>query len=280
MKKFLLILFFLCVCSNLNAQFKPWAFHKPGYSQEASQYISRLAVLPGTDTLNKYVEFIDSLVKNGIWVKIDEMWMFAHRTEANALIGLKNKKNCLNVNSTSFTAYRGFTSNGTTSYLTPQLNLSTEGVNYTVNSASIGVYSRTNANDAGLIDMGGNDASNNRIFVQTRTSNNFAGRINELTGDVVANSDSRGFFVINRNGAGATQYYKNATNLKSGTTSSSAIPNINIYICCRNSNGTAGDFSTKQLSFAFVGASLTSQEVTNFNSCLERLLDYLSAGVQ
>lgn len=85
---------------------------------------------------------------------------------------------------------------------------------------------------------------------------------------------------INRSGSSSTQYYKNGTNLKSGTTSSTAIPSVIINILCRNNNGTPGDFSNKQLSFALIGGSLSSQDVKNFNSCLERLLDYLGAGIQ
>lgn len=287
MKKIILIyIVTFCVFNfnNIFAQKKSlpieWFARKTGYSIEAKQYFDRLPTLPGQDTLLKMAEFIDSLKQNGVWVKIDEMWLFANKTSSNALIGLKNKKNCVSVNSPSFAVYRGFTSNGTTSYLSTQFNLGTEGVNYTRNSACIGVYSRTNASDVGLFDMGCVNSGTDRVFFQTRTGTNFAGRINEADGDVVSNSDSRGFFIINRSGASATQYYKNGTNLKSGTTSSTAVPSMVIYILCRNGNGIAGDFSTKQISFALIGGSLSSQDVTNFNNCLERLLDYLGAGVQ
>lgn len=288
MKKILIIIFLSCSLLNISdillAQKKTipteWFARKNNYSIEAQQYFNRLAILPGQDTLVKMAEFIDSLKQNGVWAKIDEMWLLANKTAANGLIGLKNKKNCTNVNSASFAAYRGFTSNGTTSYLNSQFNFATEGVNYTLNSASIGLYSRTNADNSGLFDFGVVDATINRIFFQTRTSNNFAGRINESAGDAVSNSDSRGFFIINRSGSSAAQYYKNAVNLKSSTTSSTAIPSGNAYILCRNGNGTPDGFSTHQISFVFVGGSLTSQEVTNFNNCLERLLDYLGAGVQ
>lgn len=278
------ILIFLFISTNLFAQKKSvqtdWFAKKNNYSAETQQYFNRLAVLPGSDTLIKIAEFIDSLKQNGTWLKIDEMWLLANKTSANALVGLKNKKNCVSVNSPSFSIYRGFTSNGTTSYLSTQFNLGTEGVNYTQNSASIGVYSRTNASDLGLHDMGCVNSGTDRVFLQSRSGTNFAGRINDADGDVISNSDSRGFFIINRSGGSATQYYKNGTNLKNGTTSSTAVPSMVIYILCRNGNGTPADFSTKQLSFAFVGGSLSSQDVKNFNSCLERLLDYLGAGVQ
>lgn len=288
MKKilFLFEVTFLCVfvLDSIFAQKKPlpteWFARKSNYSIEAQQYFNRLVILPGQDTLVKMAEFIDSLKQNGVWAKVDEMWLLANKTSSNALIGIKNKKNCVSVNSPSFAVYRGFTSNGTTSYLSTQFNLGTDGVNYIRNSASIGVYSRTNSSDVGLHDMGCVNSGTDRVFLQTRSGTNFAGRLNEADGDVVSNSDSRGFFIINRSGVSATQYYKNGTNLKSGTTSSTGVPSVIIYILCRNGNGTPGDFSTKQISFALIGGSLSSQDVTNFNNCLERLLDYLGAGVQ
>ena len=79
----------------------------------------------------------------GVWSKLDTFANFATDGDSNfALIDWKRLTLLTAVNSPTFTTNKGFTGNGTSSYINTNFNPSTQGVNYTQNNAgvSIGVF--------------------------------------------------------------------------------------------------------------------------------------------
>jgi len=86
-------------------------------------------------------QLVKDLKSAGVWTKLDTFGVFATDGDEDfALIDWIRLTQYTAVNSPSFTTNVGFTGNGTSSYLLPNFNPSTDGVNYTASDASFGVY--------------------------------------------------------------------------------------------------------------------------------------------
>lgn len=171
------------------------------------------------------------------------------------------------VNSPTFTPTLGYQGNGINQYLDTNFNPSTQGVKYTLNNASIGVYSLTNLSatqlEIGCVFGGGGNQS---ILDIRDTDNRFYSGINEPTTNISsANTDSRGLFVGNRFSSNSVNQLKNGVVTQTGSNASSVIPNLNTFLLCINVNTSANLFSTRQISLSFLGSSSYNQS-TFYNS--------------
>lgn len=254
----------------------------PGWSVEALTYYNLLTDPPDNETFQHIADFIDGLVTDGIYSKIDEMWLFAMNTEGNALKGMKGYKNCIAVNNPTFTAYKGFTGNGSSSYLNTNFNLRNDGISFTQNSASFGLYNRTQMSTASTTRAEGGSyttTSTNVTVIRTYFTTSVATALvnSSGSGNAISITNSQGFFIATR--TGSTYYaYKNGSGT-SGTDTSQLPANNNLFLLCLNANGSPFRYSTAELAFAFVGGYLNGTEVSNFTTRLETLLDALGAGV-
>lgn len=250
----------------------------PALDADAATLIAAMTTEPDATRQGLIDDLIVGLKTDGVWAELDELWVTAAHAEQAALLGWKRAHDLTAVNAPTFTTDRGFTGNGTTSYLNTNFVPSTDGVQYTQNDASMGVYSRTNS-QLGRNDMGGRTSSNSgRAYFQVRTTGdlfnvdfNNAAFANRPS---VANTNSSGFFAGRRTGASATQALKNGAVVATGTDSSSSLTNVALLIGGYNDAGTPGSFSTRQYAAAFVGAAMSeAQQLALYN----RLQTYMTA---
>ena len=99
------------------------------------------SVLTALDT------FITTLKSDGVWALLDAIWLPATNGDSDfATYNLKDPDSyqLTKVNSPTFTSLQGFSTDGSSSYLNTNFNPSTNGVNLSLNAASIGVYMRIN----------------------------------------------------------------------------------------------------------------------------------------
>jgi hypothetical protein len=163
------------------------------------------------------------------------------------------------VNSPTFTAGQGFAGNGTTMRIDTNYNPVSGGVNFTLNNGSLFVYSRTNAN-AFYVDLGHFNGTTAIAQMDIRDAGNFYFNINEIVGtsnEPVANS--LGLFSGIRTASNQVKSYKNGVLLETVASNSVALINNNMYLLARNNNGTAGQFSTRQLSMYAIGNNSVDQ---------------------
>lgn len=257
----------------------PTSFHS--YEPEVSTYISGL-----TTTLNPYhVGVIDRFVldiKTGININTlsemsDIMYILAGETQESSLRNLiKRQHDITAFNSPTFVQYEGFYGNGTSSYLDTNFSGKTQGVTYTLDNASIGMYSRININTAaGTSDLR-NFVTPNDVLIAPRYSNKFYGRLhNSSTGNLsFDNTDSRGMYIVTRSGSTINDIvaYKNKTipSLTKSLLGSTAIPSGTLFIGALNR--TSG-FSTQQYSFVFAGGYITTTMRDVIVDAFERYLD-------
>lgn len=264
---------------------KVFSVPAPVWSAEASTYFDQLSTLPDLDIMVQIAAFIDGLVSDGVYAKIDEMWLLAMNTDANSRKGIKAYKECTVVGTPTFTAYRGWQGTGA-NYLRTNYVPSTDGINYSASNASMGVYSRTDSQSNGF-DMGARHASSENsisITIQTRrtSTDHYRTRINLNTPQSTVLGTSLGFFAINRNpdlGTNLVHQYHNNSMISASSSLSPTAVTFELFIMVCNAAGTASGSTGRQLSFAFIGGKLTDTDASNLFTRLETLLDYIGAGV-
>jgi hypothetical protein len=145
----------------------------------------------------------------------------------------------------------------------------------TLNSTSVGVYSRTNTDllAPSIANVTGGQANETSLFL--RTSNLTALRVSGPTPATTANTDSRGLFIGNRVNLTQVQLQIRGTQ-----TTYSNIPGIlNTYQNFQLGGCSPNFFDTKQLAFAFIGDGLTSQNMTDMNTAVIAFQTALSRNV-
>lgn len=249
------------------------------YDADASALFAAMSSQPDATRKTLINTTILALKAAGIWTLLDELWFMAAHDSQAGLLGWKRKKDCTAVNAPTFTADRGYAGDGTTSYLNANFVPSTDGVQYTQNDASFGIYSRTNST-ATAADMGTKDSGSNISTIHARyMDNNVYGRINSLDDAGVATASSLGLTVVRRTGSAAKSIWRNGVSLSPGTTASSGVAASPFYIGARDDNGAAQFLSARQYAMAFVGASMSTQQQLDLFTITEAHLDAIGAGV-
>lgn len=238
---------------------------------DAATLIAAMTTTPDATRQGHINTLITGLKADGVWTKLDELWVTAAHAEQAALLGWKRYKNLTAVNAPTFTVDRGFAGNGTTSYLNTNYVPSTDGVNYTLNDASLGVYSRT-AGISGSTLIG---AGPNTTIVKIATPN-LRGNINGALGSqAIAAAVAAGFNVVRRASSTHVQGWKNGAQIGSDVSASSAsLTSSALYLDALNNGGTAIEFDTTQIAAAFVGAAMSeAQQLALYN----RIQTYMTA---
>ena len=204
------------------------------------------------------------------FAEFDRLWIHGLANSIAARTSLANPTSTMitAVNSPTFTASQGYTGNGTNSYLNTNYNPTTNGVKYTLDSASIYVYSRTNLNGTKL-DIGHANATSYSTL-DIRDGGSFYRSINQvgLASPVVV-ANSLGLFSGVRVGTLDVRSYRNGVSLLNNTTASSTLINNNMYVSALNNNGTAAFYSQRQLSVSAIGSGIINQ--ANFYTAVQAL---------
>jgi hypothetical protein len=230
---------------------------------------------------------VDTLIKglktDGVWSKLDRLWLFAAENSQAALTDLVGLTLATANGSPTFTTDRGYTGQDLatpTAYVDSGYNPSS-GATFTQNSAHISAWSVTNnaASNGGCLmgaDTSGGGNSNINLF-DTYLDGNVYGRINDApaSGSQGAPGTRQGHWIANRSGASASQVYQNGSNFSSPNATSGAVPNTNLFILC-DDNSASGPINgtPNQLAMASAGGSLSSTDASNFYS---RLRTYMTA---
>lgn len=200
---------------------------------------------------------VTTLKNDGNWNKLDRLFIFANEAQDQGLVSLVNPTStaATAVNSPTFTADQGFTGNGTTSYVNLNYNPAINNIVLSQNSASIGLYSRTNSAIAAY-DIGNSTSSSSRFFsIASRWSdgNNYSGAF-QNTETTTALANSTGLFAQIRTASNAVSTSRNGVQINSGSNVSTSPTSVNVLCCCISSSGTPTYFSTRNISVAFIGS--------------------------
>lgn len=259
------------------------AVNSDANSPEADAYFARLSLagLSADETHdNAIADLINGLVSDGVWPKLDALWITAAFSLDIARLNLVSSSYALvdtSGNAPTFVADRGIkcTVTGQSTQYTP----STAAGVLTLNSAHVMVWPNE-AIDSNAGDFGTLAGTGGHIYVYTDTPAGTFGNALRLNansgGDPYGHATSgKGFYLGSRdNSTTRTAYHGEGGTLtdygtgSSGTTSS--LPDTALYLGGVNGNGVG----LKQVSAASIGAFLTSVEAQSF---YDRLQAYMTA---
>lgn len=253
-----------------------------GYTTEYQAVYDAMTNKPTSGIASAQNTMVQSLKTAGLWSKIDVLYIFAQYSNgaSEALINWKNPGtyNADINNSPTFTSLRGFTGNGSNSYIGTNWNPSTNGVNYTQNSASAFYYARsmqTNTASNFGAESGSNamvDVSNGSSSIHYQSFNNAPYTSNSAT------FGSNGFFIYNRASSSSFEIYKNNGVIGGDSLTSTAVVNREVYVLALN-DGSVANPSGAEIAVFGCGSSLSSQERTNLQSAIETYMDSNGFGI-
>jgi hypothetical protein len=216
-------------------------------------------------------DLIVGLKADGVWAKLDRLWLFAAENEISALIDLVALVQANTVGTLTFTGHGCV--GGADGFIRTLFNASTQGVQWTSSSSHIAAWDNTSRAATATAITGVADDFSVSDLMPFYTSGVVV-RINSgLTSFPSAtNSTSRGFFIGQRNNNTTTECFYNGASLGTAGNSRNTIVNLEFYICARNDNGGEVAYTTDQISMISYGGNFTSAEALAYYN---RLVPYM-----
>lgn len=212
--------------------------------------------------------YVAALIANGEWAALDVLIVAAAAAQSSALINWRNPGtfDAQIVNTVTFVADRGFTGDGVAGRVRIPYTPSTDGVNFTQNSAQTAVWILTNAAN-NTSDIGNLAGNINRIVTRS-AGDTLVYRINDNTGDALAaTTDSRGLSMAQRRAANDKRLWKNGVQVRSDATASTGNASGEQWFCGASTTG----FATKQIALAAWGGAGVGSELGFHNASLAYL---------
>lgn len=220
--------------------------------------------------------FVAAEKASGTWALTDDYFGLWAENSAQALTSLKQRRLATAINSPVFTPSRGYSFDGSTSYIDTGYIPSTHAVAATTDNIRLDVYERTNVSSTGYT-AGTTSATGSRSIrlspragggvVSGAANTNQAGSTFDLP--LV---DSRGLTAVSRNAASAAAVlgYKNGVLMNrsvDATGFGTTLPSHSLYLGAVNQIGAVSGLRASSLGFASIGASLSGgQELARYNA--------------
>lgn len=225
---------------------------------------------------------IDGLQLDGVWQKLDRLWLRAAENSASALTDIVADSLASVVGTPTFTTDRGYTGQDAalpTSYINSNFNPTTAGQLFVQNSGHISMWVVTNtaAVNGGAIMGLQNAGATSTILFDTFTDGNIYAGVNDNVASVALGvpASRAGHWCASRTGAAAEVIYHDAVSFSTPNGASTApILNAPFLELCYSEAGTAKLGTPNQIAVTTIGSGLTATDVTNLRS---RLLTYLTA---
>lgn len=245
-----------------------------GVAAETAALTSRFTTPPTNTRMRLIDNLIISLKKANVWSKLDAFYMLAAAdTQSSLLNWVSTSYNLTAVNSPAFVVDRGYTGDGSTSYLETSFNPTTAvGAKFTQNSASQGLWSLTNLANAGAssFDMGNTSAQIDRQGV---VAGQAVGRSNTGAGIVIAPGAYPGDASWSRTASNVWEGYAQGIDAGGGTDASAAMTNASFRIL----SVTAAAFGVNQIASADWGSGMTAAERLAIKSARQIYLQAVGA---
>ena len=244
-----------------------------GYNAATAAFIARFSVAPNTVRSRAYDQWFYAMVSAGVLAKLDAFYLIGADAQCSALNLVQNAFNLVHGSNggaaftssfttgsgVTFTADRGWLGNGTSGLIDTGFNPALASTpKFTLNSASMGLYSRTNLSNGGANsnDMGATRAAILRASSGTASQfrTNSAGTLTPTT--AVSYPGSTGW---TRSAANLWSAYDEGVLTSTMTDTSSAIESSaagNTFRVLRNGLG----YGANEIAALFYGGALTADD--------------------
>lgn len=253
---------------------------KPGIGQpcaaacsEATVFLARTSGLNGTHT-SAYTNLICGLVTDGIWSKLDVLYIHATQDQTTANLNLKSSSFTITTTGTpTWGADVGYTT-AAGKWADTNWNPATDGSQFTQNAAHIGVWSGT----TGLNfqpTIGLKTTSNGSLKLTTRSSGDISAVfVNDTTAVTTpASVDGSGFWLGVRTDASTKQIWRNGTQQGGDITRASAAVQ-SFVLQTSGDNVNSGNSSANIIRAMSAGNKLSPTEIGNYYT---RMASYMIA---
>lgn len=242
----------------------------PAYCEEYQAVYDAMTNKPTDEIAAAQNTMVETLVTAGLWDMLDVFYLFAQyvNTDSEALINWCNPgtNDCTLNGTPAFTSLEGFTGSSG-NYIDSNYNPSTDAINFTLNDASVGIYSRDftvatntilycyNGTYILIYDLGGTRAT--RVY------------INDSGYATVTVTAAAGICIKGRSDSNTVHNFINKS-YGYGTAAVNYIPNANILFVYN---------STSQVSVGFAGAFFNESEMGIIQDAIEAYMDSNGKGV-
>lgn len=229
----------------------------PSYDADALVLFAAMSVQPDATRKKLISDTIVNLKDTGVWPLKDIIYATAaHHTQASRLNWKDPSQYMLTPqNSPTFVTDRGWTGDGSASYLGSGYLPATNGANWSINNASICAWTRTEMQESA--PSAGVGISYVGAVTPRNGSGNAEGLLNRTGATLAATTASSiGMTLFQRRGASDERIWKNGVQIASGSAAAVGRPTGEFRICGRSPS----TYSTQQVAFAAAGASLADKE--------------------
>ena len=239
-------------------------FYSSGNDPDVDLWLNQLSIQPTQTFITNLNVFVNTLKSTGIWGELDRLWLFATEQEQHASISLVNPTSTplsIGVQPT-WTANVGYSGNGTSTYLNTNYTATINANKWTLNSASLGIYSRSNMPAATKLSMGAEDAASSGKYMGIAlrwTGNSPLFRLNTSNILIGSVTDTRGFFAVQRTSSTAVEIFRNGISLATGSVIVTGLCDTQVAILSQRTGGGASNFDDKQISLAYIGSGNINQ---------------------
>lgn len=243
-----------------------------GLDADTDAWIAAVVTAGGTVSSPRQL-LVDALIidlkADGIWSKLDRLWIFAAENSQSALVDLKALATASAVNTPTFTVDDGYTGNGTSAYILSNFNPTSGSPNFIQDSANYFVWDFDGAAKAGTWVVGYAGGGSSILNINYSGNGHEYYSINEASYIEIAAAAVAGLYCVTRTGSGAEALYVNGALRHSGGNASTAVTNDNL-VCL----GYGSSYGNRQVSCFGFGGGLNSTEQT---ALYTRLRTYMTA---
>lgn len=240
-----------------------------GYVSEARDLFSAMTVAPGAERKGLIDRTIRTLIREGIWGRLDVLWVLAAHDSQAGMLNWKAPGAFTLANggtAPTFATDRGFTGNGTDGRLVPTWVPNTNGVNYVQDDASLWLWSRTTTG-SNSADMGTVGAAAGPSLLCRSSTDLIITRLNggSTASSSTTISDGSGLIGASRASSSEVKFWRNGAQVGGAVAlASTGRGAVQVWACGAN----ATNFSARQQAMAAIGGSLTGLESAFYQSML------------
>jgi lysophospholipase L1-like esterase len=242
------------------------------YSNKSLELFARMDSTPPNDLKEDINMWYDSAMYYKITDSCDRSYAFNVHTEQAALIDWIDYDTASAINLPSFTSREGYWTNGVDNYIDLNYTPSIDACKYTIENASLSIYTTTDSINSNQTLMGGASASVS--YIRT-TSTDLFNRVNSTNFDNYSHNNSLyGLITHSREGDNLLSA-RNGVYFRSISKPASLMLNASISVGAAGGPAPSG-FSANRFSFAHVCASLTDVQVLKLYEADTRFMNITS----
>ena len=252
-----------------------------GIDPDVQAFFSRVTAAGGTLTATEQTAvntLVSALKSAGVWTLMKAIYPMVGASAAACAQNLKSSSFIGTFTGGWTFTSAGVTGNGTSAYMGTSIIPS---VDLELNSGHLSIYSRTNVEDSSSdLSSESNSGTNQQILLSRYTGLGFVASYGGYLGAAsqVANTDSRGLFVTNRNSSTNVTAFKNSVKVLDYANASS-LSTLQLVLGAQNFTTGISRFSIRQYAFASIGDGLSDINASDFYTAVQAFQTTLSRQV-